>query len=392
MKPLVSIIIPVYNGSNYIEQAIKSALNQTYQNCEVIVVNDGSNDEGKTDSIAKTFGSRIAYYVKENGGVASAINYGIQRMNGEYFSWLSHDDYYYPQKMQNQIDFLKATNKKICFASYDLVNQTTNTNSYIKSCEWYDNRYYLSPIFNVMQCRLNFCTAIIHKSVFDEYGLFDGNLRYVQDSEMVYRLSKNYDIGIMNERLVGQRVHPQSDQVSRKDVFFKESREWLAKIIADTHEEDFENSYYTYNEFLISTVAELISYEEYSLAENLQNKIKPIKLDIDNINTIFKAKRVVIFGAGQMGIKVYYVLKNYGINIYRFCDNASQKWGTHIDGVECVAPATVAEIKEDICVVVATRCYYDMILQLKEYGIDNVIASHEAMGKVMRAGKNEVVE
>ena len=87
MQPLVSIVIPVYNGSNFLRDAIDSALAQTYPRVEVIVVNDGSTDGGATEAIAKSYGSRIRYFAKENGHVASALNYGIARMEGEYFSW-----------------------------------------------------------------------------------------------------------------------------------------------------------------------------------------------------------------------------------------------------------------------------------------------------------------
>ena len=96
-NPLVSIIIPVYNGENYLAEAINSALSQTYNNIEVIVINDGSKDQ--TDTICKSYGDRIKYLKKENGGVASALNFGIDNMNGEYFSWLSHDDLYLPDKV-----------------------------------------------------------------------------------------------------------------------------------------------------------------------------------------------------------------------------------------------------------------------------------------------------
>ena len=99
-KPLVSIVIPVYNGANYLRQAIESALGQTWENCEILVVNDGSDDGGDTEQAALEFKDRIRYFRKENGGVASALNYGIQRMQGEYFSWLSHDDWYYPDKIE----------------------------------------------------------------------------------------------------------------------------------------------------------------------------------------------------------------------------------------------------------------------------------------------------
>ena len=86
-NPKVSIVIPVYNGSNYLREAIDSALAQTYKNIEVIVINDGSNDRGKTDKICKSYGNKIRYFKKENGGVSSALNMGIEKMEGEYFSW-----------------------------------------------------------------------------------------------------------------------------------------------------------------------------------------------------------------------------------------------------------------------------------------------------------------
>ena len=99
-RPLVSIVIPVYNGSNYLAEAIDSALNQTYDNVEIIVVNDGSKDEGKTRDVALKYGNKIRYFEKENGGVASALNFGVKQMSGEYFSWLSHDDFYTPHKIE----------------------------------------------------------------------------------------------------------------------------------------------------------------------------------------------------------------------------------------------------------------------------------------------------
>ena len=79
-------------------EAIDSALAQTYDNVEVIVVNDGSSDDGKTAEIAKSYRDNIKYVEKENGGVASALNRGIEEMQGDFFSWLSHDDVYEPDK------------------------------------------------------------------------------------------------------------------------------------------------------------------------------------------------------------------------------------------------------------------------------------------------------
>ena len=106
-QPLVSIIIPVYNGAAYMREAIDSALAQTYQNCEVIVVNDGSCDDGETEEIARSYGDKIRYFCKENGGVSTALNFGIAQMRGEYFSWLSHDDTYTAEKIERQVEVLQ---------------------------------------------------------------------------------------------------------------------------------------------------------------------------------------------------------------------------------------------------------------------------------------------
>jgi len=85
--PKVSIIVPVYNGSKYIRAAIDSALSQTYRNFELIVIDDGSVDD--TRQIVESYGDRLQYFWKPNGGVASALNLGIEKMSGAYFSWLS---------------------------------------------------------------------------------------------------------------------------------------------------------------------------------------------------------------------------------------------------------------------------------------------------------------
>ena len=98
MNNKVSIIIPVYNGENYIREAIDSALSQTYKNIEIIVVNDGSKDN--TDEICKSYGKKIKYIKKENGGVATALNTGIKAAKGQYIAWLSHDDLYKENRIE----------------------------------------------------------------------------------------------------------------------------------------------------------------------------------------------------------------------------------------------------------------------------------------------------
>ena len=106
--PKISIVIPAYNASNYLAEAIDSALAQTYPNVEIIVVNDGSKDDGATRAVALSYGDKIRYFEKENGGSSSALNVGIANMTGEWFSWLSHDDLYVPEKLEKQIESINT--------------------------------------------------------------------------------------------------------------------------------------------------------------------------------------------------------------------------------------------------------------------------------------------
>ena len=110
--PKVSIVIPVYNGANYLHESIDSALAQTYPNLEILVVNDGSTDDGATEAIALSYGDKIRYFCKENGGVSSALNLGIRNMTGDYFSWLSHDDAYEPEKVADSVSLLSALEQR----------------------------------------------------------------------------------------------------------------------------------------------------------------------------------------------------------------------------------------------------------------------------------------
>jgi len=111
-------------------EAIDSAIAQTYNNIEIIVVNDGSNDNGKTREIALSYGDKIRYFEKENGGVSTALNLGIKEMKGEYFSWLSHDDVYYPNKIERQVKELEGLDDKktIIHSDYEIADKNLRLN------------------------------------------------------------------------------------------------------------------------------------------------------------------------------------------------------------------------------------------------------------------------
>lgn len=210
MLPLVSIVIPVYNGADYLKEAIDSALSQTYENIEIIVVNDGSTDHGETERIALSYGDKLRYIKKENGGVSSALNEGIRNMCGEYFSWLSHDDMYAPKKIESEIEALRLLDKTktIAICNYDKIDKASNKiEGEIKAFpsgvyEWAEATVY------VTNHGAHGCSLLIPKSAFDKVGLFDENLRYCQDIYMWWQLTLGgYGLAFCSYVGVHSRIH-----------------------------------------------------------------------------------------------------------------------------------------------------------------------------------------
>ncbi len=227
-NPRVSIVIPVYNGSNYLRMAIDSALAQTYTNIEVIVVNDGSTDSGATELICQSYGTGIKYLVKENGGVSSALNYGIEQMCGEYFSWLSHDDLYLPEKIQRQVEYLRH-HKDACIVGSGL-EIIDAQNRVIKR--------YIPPrdavVENgrdVMEIWIHGCSLLIERNVFEQAGVFNCANKTVQDLEMWLEIvRKGIRFYFLPDILCQWRMHDESDSFAGRQKHFGEVDQLFRKL------------------------------------------------------------------------------------------------------------------------------------------------------------------
>lgn len=229
-QPKVSIVIPVYNGSNYLENAIRCALAQTYPNIEILVVNDGSADEGATERIALSFGEQIRYFSKPNGGVSSALNYGIANMTGEYFSWLSHDDGYTPDKIADGVELLRQLGEKrdrtIAYTSGHFVDKNGGFLKKFPDRLAVGKRYSGQEMvhYSLKNGTLNGCCMLIPKTAFDECGGLNEQLRYSQDTLMWYTLFfAGYGLISDGRDNVVYRLHAAQVSQNRKDLFAHDS-------------------------------------------------------------------------------------------------------------------------------------------------------------------------
>ncbi|MED1862808.1 glycosyltransferase family A protein [Fictibacillus nanhaiensis] len=197
----VTIIIPFYNCT-YINQAIESALNQSYKNIEIIVVNDGSTIHNEKVSAYLT---KIRYFEKKNGGTASALNMGIKHATGDYFAWLSSDDIFHPEKIEKQLHFMKTVRAEATYSNFYLINELSHIISSPQGVGYQTEADFLKRMSR--GCVINGCTVMLKMDVFREFGLFDETLLYTQDYDYWLRILSRYNFVYYPEPLVNYRIH-----------------------------------------------------------------------------------------------------------------------------------------------------------------------------------------
>jgi glycosyltransferase involved in cell wall biosynthesis len=178
-QDLVSVVIPTYNRADLIGEAVDSALSQTYSNIEVLVVDDGSTDN--TRQVIAKYGSKVKYFWKENGGIASALNHGIRHMSGRWFKWLSSDDVLMPDAVETLVGGANETGGLIFYTNYQIIDAAGQVVRQVVEPGFESYFEYASALWNRTRFMGNGGTTLIEKSCFDEVGLFDESLRSAED-------------------------------------------------------------------------------------------------------------------------------------------------------------------------------------------------------------------
>lgn len=209
-NPRVSVVIPAYNHERYVGEAIQSVLDQTFQDFELIIINDGSTDNTESE-ILKFKDNRIRYYSQENRGLSATLNRGIELARGEYFNFLPSDDAFFPKKLEIQLKaFDKSKEIGIVF-SYQLVIDAEGRE--VKDdpiVDWFQVHFETKEeIFPALFERdfLSAPTALIQIECFRRVGLFDESLKTTQDYDLWMRILKYYDLRLIKKSLLKFRWH-----------------------------------------------------------------------------------------------------------------------------------------------------------------------------------------
>ena len=200
---LVSVIIPVFNGDRFLNQAIESVLNQTYKNFEIIVIDDGSNDNSA--DIAKSY-DNVIYKYQEHGGVSSARNNALSRVKGDFIAFLDADDFYPKDKLEIQVNHLKDNENTDC-----CIGHVYN---------FIEPGYYISTkIFDhfANKEKIALPSLVAKKHVFDQVGNFNINYIASEDFEWYTRAKElKIQIDILPDLLLNRRIHDTNLSITQK--------------------------------------------------------------------------------------------------------------------------------------------------------------------------------
>jgi len=181
--PLVSIIIPCYNGEEYVGEAIQSALDQTYPNFEVIVIDDGSTD-GTLDVI-RSFGDAIRWETGPNRGACAARNRGIELARGELIQFLDADDLLYPQKLARQVPLVVAKVADIVVCDWVGYRVEAPHRSYVRSGAFDGS----DPVIRALRKDIHTPAPVLWKEQLMKIGGFREELLIAQDTDLYLRLA-----------------------------------------------------------------------------------------------------------------------------------------------------------------------------------------------------------
>ena len=214
----ISVIIPTYNRGNLISNSIKSVLNQTYKNLEVIVVDDGSTDITPIE-IDKIKDERLRYIkLTENSGGSNARNIGIKNAVGKYISFQDSDDIFYPEKLEKQINNIINKNADLDFCKIKVIFNSSYY--YIVPSRNQEKNFTKGNIYTELISRGNFISTqaiLIKKNLIEKY-YFDNNMPRLQDYELILRMIPKVKISYTDKVLVDLHIQKDSIQNSKEKL------------------------------------------------------------------------------------------------------------------------------------------------------------------------------
>jgi len=227
-SPLVSIVIPVHNGEQYIKESIDSCISQTYNNIEIIVVDDKSTDS--TLEILKKYGKNINVIpVEKQNGLGNVINIGIRASKGIYIARMDADDIMYPTRIERQVEYLESNPKCVAVGGQiDIINESSEIVGHreysLTDKELKKNRFLFQSFAHP--------AVTLRRSTVEEIGLYPENMWKVEDVKFFLTLSTKGEFANVPDTVLKYRMTFNTQSQSKMVEHFNktsEIREWAIK-------------------------------------------------------------------------------------------------------------------------------------------------------------------
>lgn len=230
--PLVSVVIPVYNGERFLCETLESVFAQTYQDYEIVCVDDGSKDASL--AILNEYRDRIKVVQQANTGQAGARNAGAKTGTGKYLAFLDQDDRWYPQKLERQVAILEANPEAVMVhCDMDWINETGHVTqrSLVSASRRSAHRGVTMPQLVGWDPCIYPSTTLIRRVAFDRVGGFDPELRsYGEDIDLMLRLRPEGLFIFLGETGTQYRNHSTNFSGSGSDAMFRCAEKFFQKL------------------------------------------------------------------------------------------------------------------------------------------------------------------
>lgn len=229
--PKVSVIIPSYNRAKLVGRAIDSVLKQTFSDYEIIVVDDGSQDN--TKDVLSAYDRKIKYIYQSNRGISGARNRGIKEAAGEYIAFLDSDDLWIPEKLAEQVKVLEANKKVgIVYSKLQMINDKGEHCGVKPKHKSGKNFRELIEIGGDIPTS----SVMTRRECFEKVGVFDESLQQMEDIDMWIRIAKVYDLYEIADQMLAY-YYRHEEQVTRNRIKVYEGLVGLYTKILNSYED-----------------------------------------------------------------------------------------------------------------------------------------------------------
>ncbi len=380
-NPLVSVIIPLYNREKTISRAIESILKQSYQNYEIIVVDDCSKDSGA--QIVEDFHNDKIRIIRlpENHGANYARNTGIQDAEGELIAFLDSDDEWMDHKLEKQIEYMQTNELDACFCSYTQV-WNSGERRQIPNPELYPYENMERDICKILAVTnvVGTPALILSRKAIDDIGLFDVNMPKMQDYEFAIRLARKYKIGFVREPLWYAYIQNDSLTVQNSDaqafmVMLRKYPDFLDKDVLvnrlinlgyflENGKVDYQRIDEVENITRLDIKKKVLDVYAYEWSSKLAIQQKQYELFV----SMLRNQEFVIYGAGLCGKKVLAELKKLGLEPKAFAVTKIGDTTQEVNGIPVIGIEDIKDRETKVIVATTSKYAVDMVSLLVDKG------------------------